>query len=102
MTSGFWTNSSASAMSRSTSASERSLGWPAIALAVATFGLIVWFGIDFSARLSRMEGQLTILLQAVRDGRSAPERLDVPVLPRGAATAPGNTPPQDVRNRPGS
>lgn len=89
-------------MGCSTGASERSIGWPAIALVVAILRLIVWFGIDFSARLSRMEGQLTILLRAVQDGRSAPERRDVPVLPRGAPTAPGNTPPQDLPNRPGS
>lgn len=81
---------------------QQNPGWQAIAAFVAILGSIVWFGIDFSGRLGRMEGQLTILMQAVQDGRSVADRGEVPVLRRGAPTAPGNHPPQNSRNRPGS
>lgn len=81
---------------------QQNPGWQAVAVFVAILGSIVWFGIDFSGRLGRMEGQLTILMQAVQDGRSVPDRGEVPVLPRGAATATGNPSAQDPANRPGS
>lgn len=81
---------------------KESPGWQAIAVFGAILGSIVWFGIDFSGRLGRMEGQLTILMQAVQDGRSVADRGEVPVLRRGAPTAPGDNPPQNSRNRPGS
>lgn len=81
---------------------QQNPGWQAIAVFVAILGSIVWFGIDFSGRLGRMEGQLTILMQAVQDGRSVPDRGEVPVRRPDASAAPGNPSPQEPRNRPGS
>lgn len=81
---------------------QQNPGWQAIAVFVAILGSIVWFGIDFSGHLGRMEGQLTILTQAVQDGRSVPDRGEVPVLRPDAPPAPGNPSAQEPLNRPGS
>ena len=81
---------------------KESPGWQAIAVFVAILGSIVWFGIDFSGRLGRMEGQLTILMQAVQDGRGMSGPNQVSKLEPASPTGPGSTSAQALRNRPGS
>ena len=81
---------------------QESPGWQAIAVVVAILGSIVWFGIDFSGRLGRMEGQLTILMQAVQDGRGMSGPGQVSKVQPASPTGQGNTSAQGARNRPGS
>ena len=71
-------------------------------MAVAILGSIVWFGIDFSGRLGRIEGQLTILMQTVQEGRSRSERGEVPEFQPALPAGAGNASVQDARKRPGS
>ena len=81
---------------------QQTPGWRALVVAVAILGSIVWFGIDFSGRLGRIEGQLTILMQTVQEGRSRSGHGEAsefqPAVPAGA----GNASVQDARKRPGS
>ncbi len=81
---------------------QQTPGWQAIAVAVAILGSIVWFGIDFSGRLGRIEGQLTILMQTVQEGRSRSERGEVPEFQPALPVGAGNASVQDARKRPGS
>lgn len=71
-------------------------------VAVAILGSIVWFGIDFSGRLGRIEAQLTILMQTVQEGRSRSERGEVPEFQPALRAGAGNASVQDARKRPGS
>ena len=49
-----------------------------------------------------MEGQLTILMQAVQDGRGMPGPSQGSKLQPASPTGQGNTSAQGARNRPGS
>ena len=71
-------------------------------VAVAIPVCIVWFGIDFSGRPGRIEGQLTILMQTVQEGRSRSERGEAPKLQPAVPAGAGNASVQDSRNRPGA
>ena len=71
-------------------------------MAVAIPGSIVWFGIDFSGRLGRTEGQLTMLMQTVQEGRSRSERAEAPEVQPAVPAGSGNISAHDSPKRPGS